>query len=318
MSAQFQQSSVNIRDLGRVAVLFGGDSPEREISLKSGNAVLRALLSSGVDAHGVDWHQGALLDLKAGNYDRVFIALHGPGGEDGTLQGALESVGLPYSGSGVLGSALAMDKLRTKWVWQGLGLPTPQFVSVDSPEALQQAQQLPFPVIVKPVSQGSSIGMTKVDSPSDLKAACDVARKVDDHVLIEQWIKGAEYTASILGGQALPLIRLETPRTFYDYEAKYFANDTRYHCPCGLDPAIELRFRDMALKAFAAVDCSGWGRVDFMCDAQGNPWLLEVNTIPGMTDHSLVPMAARAAGVSFEQLCLEILAQSLTAKRGQQ
>lgn len=302
---------------GRVAVLFGGESAEREISIKSGNAVLAALRSCKVDVHGIDWRSGAIKQLLGGGFDRVFIALHGPGGEDGTLQGALETIGLPYTGSGVMGSALAMDKLRTKWVWEGLGLPTPGFVAVDNEEALRQAEQLTFPLIAKPVSQGSSIGMSKVETIAQLRGAWEAARKVDDHVLVEQWITGAEYTASILGGQALPLIRLETPRQFYDYEAKYFANDTRYHCPCGLDPQTEQRYQSLALRAFEALGCSGWGRVDFMCDKQGNPWLLEVNTIPGMTDHSLVPMAARQAGLSFEQLCWKILEQSLLVQGGQ-
>ncbi len=310
LAARFNDPAV----FGRVAVLLGGESAEREISLKSGNAVLNALKTLNVDAHGIDWRAGAISQLMGGRFDRVFIALHGPGGEDGTLQGALETLGLPYTGSGVMGSALAMDKLRTKWIWQGIGLPTPRFVAVDTEEALKQAESLPFPVIAKPVSQGSSIGMSKVDSPSQLRAAWEAARRVDQHVLVEQWITGPEYTASILSGQALPLIRLETPRQFYDYEAKYFATDTRYHCPCGLDQSTEQRYQALALQAFNALGCSGWGRVDFMCDKDGNPWLLEVNTIPGMTDHSLVPMAARQAGLTFEQLCWIILEQSLVAR----
>lgn len=300
-------------DFGKVAVLMGGDSAEREISLRSGRAVLDALRRQCVDAHGIDAAGRGLLDvLRADAYERVFIMLHGRGGEDGVIQGALEAIGLPYTGSGVLGSALGMDKLRTKQVWMGQGLPTPDFRLLRAEADLDGIEaELQFPCMIKPAREGSSIGMTKVEQAGQLAAAWQLASRYDDEVIAEQWVSGPEYTAAIVNDQALPLIRLETPRTFYDYEAKYQASDTRYICPCGLDPHMERRFQQLARAAFEAVGANGWGRVDFILDAEDNPQLIEVNTVPGMTDHSLVPMAARAAGISFEELVIRILATSL-------
>jgi len=298
---------------GKVAVLFGGTSAEREVSLKSGRAVLEALQRQGVDAHGVDVVDSTILEtLRSGRFARVFIVLHGRGGEDGVIQGALETLGLPYTGSGVLGSALGMDKVRTKQIWQAAGLPTPKFLLLESASDLSRVEaELGFPVMIKPAHEGSSIGMSKVECAADLPAAWQAAMQYDRAVLAETWITGREYTASMLGEQALPLIRLETTHAFYDYQAKYFANDTRYHCPCGLPEAEELQLRALAQRAFRAVAARGWGRVDFMCDHNGRPYLIEVNTVPGMTDHSLVPMAARAAGINFEALVLRILEDSL-------
>ena len=299
---------------GKVAVLFGGTSAERDVSLKSGRAVLEALLRQGVDAHGVDVVDNSVLEtLRNGGFARVFIVLHGRGGEDGVIQGALETLGLPYTGSGVLGSALGMDKVRTKQIWLAAGLPTPKFLLLESEDDLGSvATELGFPVMIKPAHEGSSIGMSKVEREADLRAAWQAAMQYDRAVLAERWITGREYTASILGEQALPLIRLETSHAFYDYQAKYFADDTRYHCPCGLPEADEMRLRTLAQRAFRAVGARGWGRVDFMCDRNGEPYLIEVNTVPGMTDHSLVPMAARAAGIDFAALVLRILEDSLT------
>lgn len=292
---------------------MGGDSAEREISLISGQAVLESLQRQGVDAHGVDAAIDSLLEvLQREQYARVFIVLHGRGGEDGVMQGALETIGLPYTGSDVLGSALGMDKLRSKQVWMARGLPTPAFrVLVAEEDLAGVAGDVGFPCMIKPAHEGSSIGMTKVEQHGQLAAAWRLARRYDDEVIAEQWVAGPEYTAAIIGARVLPLIRLETPRTFYDYEAKYSATDTRYICPCGLDEQDETRFMALALEAFNAVGASGWGRVDFMLDAAGAPQLIEVNTVPGMTDHSLVPMAARAAGISFDELVLRILATSM-------
>jgi D-alanine-D-alanine ligase len=294
---------------GRVAVLMGGCSAERAISLLSGTAVLRALQDAGIDARGVDTADTDLLDtLVKGGFSRAFIALHGRGGEDGVIQGLLESIGLPYTGSGVLGSALGMDKLRTKQVWQSAGLPTPGFAVLASAADVARVQDtLHYPLMVKPAREGSSIGITKVDGPGGLLAAWELAARYDDSVLAEQWIEGAEYTAGILGDEALPLICLETPNAFYDYAAKYEADSTRYLIPCGLPAAKEAGLQAMSLAAFAAIGASGWGRVDFMLDAAGQAWLIEVNTVPGLTDHSLVPMAARARGIDFGQLVCRIL-----------
>ncbi len=302
--------------LGKVAVLMGGLSAERAVSLKSGAAVLAALQRRGVDAHGIDAGRDVLRRLDEGDYQRVFIALHGRGGEDGVIQGALEVLGLPYTGSGVLGSALSMDKLRTKQVWIGAGLPTPEYVrleaATDSAEAIAAVG---LPVMVKPVREGSSIGMTKVTDAGDLHAAWQRAAEYDDCVIAERWISGAEYTATVLSGEVLPLIRLETPREFYDYEAKYHADSTRYLCPCGLPAEREQALQALALRAFQAVGASGWGRVDFLLDQQGAPWFIELNSVPGMTDHSLVPMAARAAGIDFDALVWRILLTSLQHER---
>lgn len=309
------QRVTHAQAFGKVAVLMGGHSAEREVSLKSGNAVLAALKAGGVEAYGLDVGNDVVAQLRQASCDRVFIALHGRGGEDGRLQGALETLGIPYTGTGVLGSALGMDKLRTKKLWLGAGIPTPPFVVLESgfdPSVV--VQHVGLPLIIKPVTQGSSIGMTKVAEAKDIPAAFELARRYDPVVMAERWVTGKEYTATILLGQALPLIRLETPRGFYDYEAKYLANDTRYICPCGLPGQDEERIQRLALKAFTEVGCSGWGRVDVMCDAAGAPWFLEVNTVPGMTDHSLVPMAARAVGLTFEELCWRILETSLEAR----
>ncbi len=298
-------------DFGKVAVLMGGDSAEREISLLTGEAVLAALRERGVDARGLDATGSFWQALVADGYDRVWIALHGRGGEDGTVQGLLECLNLPYTGSSVLGSALAMDKVRTKQVWQAAGLPTAPWATPSSAQELAVAvQQLGLPAAVKPALEGSSIGMTKVTSAADIDTAWRLASEADSPVMVEPWIEGGEYTAGILQDQALPLIRIEANNTFYDYQAKYFSDQTRYHCPCGLSVAEEQRYADMALQAFAAVGAAGWGRVDFMLDASGEPLILEVNTVPGMTGHSLVPMAAAAAGIDFGGLVWRILETS--------
>ena len=291
-----------------MAVLMGGRSAEREISLMSGNGVLKALQSKGVDAHAFDPRERGLDELKAQRFDRAFIALHGRFGEDGTVQGALEYLGIPYTGSGVMASALAMDKWRTKLLWQAAGMPTPPYELLTArTDHAALVKKLGLPLMVKPAREGSSIGMSKVESIEKLAPAYELAAKHDEVVIAERFIEGTELTAAILDGEPLPLIRLETPRVFYDYEAKYFANDTRYICPCGLPADEETRIQRIALEAFRLAGCSGWGRVDLMLDRAGNPYLLEVNTIPGMTDHSLVPMAARARGISFEQLVVRIL-----------
>jgi D-alanine-D-alanine ligase len=300
---------MNSQAYGKVVVLMGGCSAEREISLLSGTAVLRALQGAGIDAHGIDTADKQFLDrLMNGGFSRAFIALHGRGGEDGVIQGLLETIGLPYTGSGVLGSALGMDKLRTKQVWQSAGLPTPGFAVLSSAaDVIRLKDKLQYPVMVKPAHEGSSIGITKVDGPDGLLAAWELAAKYDDNVLAEQWIAGMEYTAGILDDEVLPLICLETPNVFYDYAAKYEADTTRYLIPCGLPAAKEAELQAMSQTAFAAVGASGWGRVDFMLDTAGQAWLIEVNTVPGLTDHSLVPMAARAKGIEFGQLVCRIL-----------
>ncbi len=295
-------------DYGRVAVLMGGWSAEREISLVSGRAVLAGLRRAGVDAHGVDVGRDILEVLARERYDRAFVVLHGRGGEDGVVQGALEVLGLPYTGSGVLGSAIAMDKYRCKLLWQGAGVPTPAFRLLRGSGDLEgTTARVGLPLMVKPVHEGSSIGMTKVELEGELAAAWEVARAFDDAVLAEHWVTGSEYTATILGGEALPLIRLETPRSFYDYAAKHESVSTRSRIPCGLPAAAEAGLQARALEAFRAVGAAGWGRVDFLLDGDGHPWFIEVNTVPGMTDHSLVPMAAAAAGIGFEDLVLRIL-----------
>jgi len=288
---------------------MGGRSAEREISLMSGNGVLKALRSKGVDAHPFDPAQRDLFELKREGYARCFIALHGRGGEDGTLQGALEVLGIPYTGSGVMGSAIGMDKWRTKMIWIGNNLPTPRYRILSAGDDWKAvARELGLPLIVKPANEGSTLGLTKVSSVRELPAAYELAaRKFRDTALAEQFIDGPEYTAAVLGDEALPLIRIEAPQGNYDYQNKYFTNDTKYHCPCGLPAKKEAELKALTLQAFRAVGCSGWGRIDIMLDAAEKPWLLEVNTIPGMTDHSLVPMAARATGMSYEDLCVRIL-----------
>ncbi|HNI63739.1 MAG TPA: D-alanine--D-alanine ligase [Agitococcus sp.] len=299
------------QDFGRVAVLFGGTSAEREISLKSGQAVLQALQQAGVNAQAFDPAEQNIGDIKA--YDRAFIVLHGRGGEDGTMQGALELLGVPYTGSGVLASALGMDKTRTKQLWLGCGLPTPAYARLTAnTDFAQVIAELGLPLMVKPAHEGSSIGMRKVEKAEDLQPAFEFAAKYDSEIIAEKWVTGKEYTIVILGDKALPIIRLQPHQShgFYDFEAKYNANDTQYLCPCGLSDEDEQALQALALRAFDMVGATGWGRIDAMRDEQGNFWLLEVNTVPGMTDHSLVPMAAKAAGLSFEQLVLTILAQT--------
>ena len=301
------------KEFGRVAVLFGGDSTEREISLMTGNAVLEALRRRDVDAHAFDPRERSLVELAG--VDRVWIALHGPGGEDGTVQGALEYLGIPYTGSGVLGSAVGMDKLRTKRLAQAIGVSTAEYAVLRGPQDFELAiERLRLPMIVKPVTQGSSVGMTKVEREADLPAAYQAAAKVDGSVFAESWITGAEYTVAILQGRALPSIRIETPQRFYDYEAKYFRDDTRYFCPSGLSAPAEQHLRNLALAAFDAAGAEGWGRADFMMDSTGRPLLLEINTVPGMTSHSLVPMAARAVDLSFEDLVWQVLETSFVRR----
>jgi len=298
--------------LGKVALLLGGRSAEREISLKSGGAVLAALQREGVDVHALDPAEAGTLELlRTGGFARVFVILHGRGGEDGQIQGALETIGLPYTGSGVLGSALGMDKYRCKLLWQGCGLPTPEFALLREEAHLARARALGFPLMIKPAHEGSSIGMARADNPEELAEAWREAAQYDALVLAERWISGPEYTCAVLNGEALPLIRLETPRAFYDYEAKYVADTTSYICPCGLDAGEESRLQAICLDAFEAIGASGWGRVDFMLEDDGSPYLLEVNTVPGMTDHSLVPMAAKAKGLDFDALVWRILETSL-------
>jgi len=297
------------RQFGRVAVVMGGQSAERDVSLDSGRNVLAALRARGVDAHPVDGIPALLDALRAGHYARVFNILHGQhgGGEDGVLQGALESLRVPYTGSGVLGSALSMDKVRSKWVWIAQGLPTPRFVPLRKGEDVHAAAaKLGLPVIVKPSSEGSSVGITRVFKDSDLDAAVELAARYPGDLLVESLIEGDELTVAVLGRQALPSIRIVPKGAFYDYHAKYVAEDTQYLCP-GLDGAAEDEIRALALAAFDALDCSGWGRVDVMRDREGRNWLLEANTAPGMTSHSLVPKAAKAIGIDFETLCWRIL-----------
>jgi len=297
------------RQFGRVAVVMGGQSAERDVSLDSGRNVLAALRAKGVDAHAVDGITALLDALRAGHYARVFNILHGQhgGGEDGVLQGALESLRVPYTGSGVLGSALSMDKVRSKWVWIAQGLPTPRFVPLAKGDDVHAAAaKLGLPVIVKPSSEGSSVGITRVFKDSDLDAAVELAARYPGDLLVESLIEGDELTVSVLGRQALPSIRIVPKGAFYDYHAKYVAEDTQYICP-GLDGAAEDEIRALALAAFDALDCSGWGRVDVMRDRQGRNWLLEANTAPGMTSHSLVPKSAKAIGIDFETLCWRIL-----------
>ncbi|AVD93935.1 D-alanine--D-alanine ligase [Pseudomonas alloputida] len=308
-------STLDVKAFGRVAVLYGGKSAEREVSLKSGAAVIDALSTAGVDVVAIDVGDDLLARLQSEKIDRAFIILHGRGGEDGSMQGLLECLGIPYTGSGILASALAMDKLRTKQVWQSLGIPTPRHaVLASESDCLQASTELGFPLIVKPAHEGSSIGMAKVNSTQELVAAWQDAAKYDSQVLVEQWIHGPEFTIAVLRGQVLPPIALGTPHVFYDYDAKYIANDTQYRIPCGLDSVKEQELIDLTARACDAIGIEGWGRLDVMQDEQGRFWLLEVNTAPGMTDHSLVPMAARAAGLDFQQLVLAILAESVATR----
>jgi D-alanine-D-alanine ligase len=298
-------------EFGKVAVLFGGNSTERDVSLVSGAAVLAGLKRRGIDAVGIDPRDEQLSVLAQRGIDRVWIALHGPGGEDGSLQGALEMLGVPYTGSGVLGSALGMDKLRTKRLAAALGVMTAESVVLRSTaDCATAVERLGLPLIVKPATQGSSVGMSKVTSADAMQAAYLAAAAVDDVVFAEKWITGAEYTVAVLHRRVLPAIRIEAANAFYDYEAKYHRNDTKYHCPAGLSAQAEAHMASLALAAFDAVGAEGWGRVDFMADNTGRPLLLELNTVPGMTDHSLVPMAARAAGIDFDELVWQVLETS--------
>ncbi|OZB61282.1 MAG: D-alanine--D-alanine ligase [Lysobacterales bacterium 13-68-4] len=303
---------------GRVAVVMGGSSAEREVSLDSGRNVLAALKARGVDAHAIDGIPALLDALRAGHFARVFNILHGQhgGGEDGVLQGALESLNVPYTGSGVLGSALSMDKTRSKRVWQSLGLPTPKFVALPrGADVHAAAREIGFPLIVKPAREGSSVGVTRVFEEKDLEAAVALAEKYPGDLLMETLIEGDELTVGILGREVLPTIHIVPKGAFYDYNAKYIAEDTRYICP-GLQGDAEAELRTLSLVAFDALDCSGWGRVDVMRDRQGRNWLLEVNTAPGMTSHSLVPKAAAVAGISYEELCWRVLETSFDRDRG--
>lgn len=309
MNALAQTRITNPADFGKVAVLLGGRSAEREVSLNSGNAVLAGLQRKGIDAQAFDPAERDIAELK--QFDRAHIALHGRDGEDGTLQGALQLMGVPYTGSGVLGSALGMDKVATKRLWLGYGLPTAAYAVMDSAcQADEIFAQMNGDAFVKPVLEGSSIGIARVSSAAELKAAWENAQQYNCTVMVEQFIAGAEYTAAILNGQVLPMIRLEAANQFYDYEAKYLVDSTQYHCPCGLPAEQEAEIAEICLKAFDSVGCSAWGRVDWMMDSNGQPQLLEVNTSPGMTDHSLVPMAAKQAGIDFDSLVWMILESS--------
>lgn len=297
---------------GRVAVLYGGLNAEREVSLNSGAAVLKGLQEAGVDAHGIDVGEDIVTVLQAGNYDRVFNILHGRMGEDGVIQGALELLGIPYTGCGVMASAVCMDKLTTKRVWLGAGLPTPEHrILTEKTDFDAIVAELGLPLAVKPVREGSSVGISKVTRAEQLKPAFELAVKSDPVVMAEQWIVGGEYTVSMLDGEALPVIRIEPEGEIYDYEAKYLSDNTQYHCPCGLSAEDELAMQQLAQQAFAAVNGEGWGRVDLMRGEDGRNWLIEVNTNPGMTDHSLVPKAAKQVGYSFSRLVVRILETTL-------
>jgi D-alanine-D-alanine ligase len=307
----------NAADFGKTAVLLGGDSSEREISLKSGNAVLAALQRRGVDAHGFDPQNRPLQSLASEGFARAWIALHGPGGEDGAMQGALEWLGVPYTGSGVLASALTMDKLKTKRVVVGAGYTAPDYAVLSSAADLPGAlKRIGLPMMVKPASQGSSVGITKVKSADELPRAFAEAHAVDPLVFAETFVDGDEFTVGVLQDQALPSIRIQPATEFYDYQAKYFRDDTQYHCPSGLTAQAESELQAAALAAFKVTDCFGWGRVDFMRDARsGKFFFIEINTTPGMTDHSLVPMACRQAGIDFDELVWRVLESSFARQR---
>lgn len=318
-----REQRVEISDaalFGKVAVMLGGTSSEREVSLQTGKAVLNALLSRGVNAHGFDPAGRSMANFIAAGFDRVWIALHGAGGEDGTLQGALEWLGIPYTGSGVMGSALAMDKINSKRVFAGAEIVTPEYRILRSrQDAALALEQLGLPLIMKPAGQGSSVGMSKIFEPEELFPSLELALQYDSHVLAERCIVGDEFTVAILQGEALPTIRIRTPRVFYDYRAKYESDKTEYFCPGTEDEEAEAEYRRIALAAFTELGCRGWGRVDFMTGADGQPQVLEVNTVPGMTSHSLVPMAARQSGIDFAELCWRILETSFpTENSGQE
>ncbi|MCH9695064.1 MAG: D-alanine--D-alanine ligase [Gammaproteobacteria bacterium] len=302
---------VDASEFGRVAVMLGGDSSEREVSLDSGSAVLFALKSKGIDAHGWDPAEKSMVEFANAGFDRVWIALHGPGGEDGALQGTLQWLKVPYTGSGVMASAIAMDKVRSKHLFRAAGIPTPEYAVVTTTaEASIAAEKLGFPLIVKPSGQGSSVGMSKVFERAELDKAIDVALQYGDNALLECCVDGGEFTVSVLQGRALPSIRIETPRVFYDYRAKYESERTAYVCPGTSSDAEESLYAELAVAAFNELGCSGWGRVDFMTGSDGQPLVLEANTVPGMTSHSLVPMAAKKDGMDFEELCWRILETS--------
>jgi len=298
---------------GHVGLLIGGESAEREVSLNGGRAVFAALQRNGVSVEVIDGGSALIKAIDDGRIDRVFNLVHGPGGEDGTIQGALDLMKIPYTGSGLLGSALSMDKVRSKWVWERQGIATPPF------HLLRKDEELPggfvdkwgLPLFVKPAGLGSSIGITKVEQESELPDAIALARKYDKNVIIEHEVKGNEYFAGLVGSLVLPLIHIETPRSFYDYTAKYESDETRYYCPCGLPADVEQELQQLSLEAFRALDCSGWGRVDFIVDETGKAWFLEANTTPGMTGHSLVPQAAAQIGIGFDELVWRILESSL-------
>ena len=295
-------------DFGKVAVVMGGWGAEREVSLNSGAAVLAGLLSQGVDAHGIDADRNILTTLQEQKFDRVFNILHGRGGEDGVLQGALDLLQIPCTGCGVMASAISMDKLMTKRIWTGSGLKTPLFAVLNEATDFEAVvAEYGLPLIVKPADEGSSVGMTKVTSLEQLKPAYEIASQYDCEVFAEQWVTGSEYTISIVGEQVLPIIRVETDSAFYDYEAKYQSEETRYLCPCGLAPEKEAEMQKLAKLAFDTLGAKGWGRIDLMQDEQGQAWLIELNTVPGMTSHSLVPKAAAATGLSFGELVVKIL-----------
>ncbi len=305
-------TEVDVSKYGKVAVLMGGQSGEREISLKSGTAVLNALKGMGVDAYGIDVDQNVFAVLKENNFDRIFIALHGCGGEDGTMQGGLEIIGLPYTGSDVLASSICMNKLMTKKLWSATDISSPEFMRIDETVDFERVKSvLGIPFVVKPSLEGSSLGIHKVSSEEQYISALQDAFKYQGQLMAEQWIDGDEYTVAIVDGKALPVIKLKTPHEFYDFEAKYQANDTQYILPCGLSSADEEKLKSQALQAFDVTTAKGWGRVDVMIDRDNNSWFLEVNTVPGMTDHSLVPMAAASVGISFEQLVIKILDTTL-------
>ncbi|MDD5174994.1 MAG: D-alanine--D-alanine ligase [Sterolibacterium sp.] len=295
-------------DFGKVAVLMGGSSAEREISLISGRAVLQALRQQGVDAHALDPSVTPIWDLQREAYARVFVMLHGRFGEDGTVQGALELMGLPYTGSGVMASALAMDKWRTKLVWQAAGIPTPKYRMLTPQSDLTRVvEELGLPLIVKPAREGSSIGVSKVNTANEMGPAFDLAYRLDPLVMAEEFVSGQELTAAVLGERVLPLVRIEAPEGKYDYENKYFTDVVRYHCPAGVRAGLATEIHGAVLRAFQVLGCRGWGRADLILKPDGSFSLLEMNTLPGMTNHSLVPMAARAAGLSFEDLVMRIL-----------
>lgn len=302
-----EMNAMNVKDFGKVAVLFGGKSAEREVSLNSGSRVLAALQRQGVDAHAFDPAERKLDELAG--FDRAFIVLHGRYGEDGTIQGVLELMGIPYTGSGVMASAVGMDKWRTKLLWRAAGLPIPEYAMLTADSDFANIEEeLGLPLFVKPACEGSSIGITKVKRAGDLGAAYAEAAQHDALVIAERAILGGEYTVAILGGEALPIIKIEPATEYYDYDAKYLRDDTVYRCPCGLPPEREATLRRQAVDAFHVLGGRGWGRVDFLMDEEGSAYFLEANTSPGMTDHSLVPMAARVAGISYDELVVRVLA----------